>query len=358
MSKLEKSLEEARLLPAPLENQLSFFSQLSLSEKGQSWTFETDRLLSYRLGKRVAAASMDADVQEIRLKDQTVKILRAPAALFSPNGKSTLMFPSDREYWVEKALRKLAIQQSIKVTLLAGEGLQVVFTIYALRKELSQSGHFFTPAQIKESLEILAGSQFKITCESNQRIHGQIGTLLEHLSWNYKPEDEDGKKSFVRCHYHPMVAQSIRAELHHPINHERQMSLKNTLSAWLVDRINQAFRQAERPSLLKEGRAYNISLSTILNESGMIRQTEVRFNLRTVRAGLKALAAQGYLDVGGNGHPEGWVEKPQLEQTSGRPKITDTVFDIYLSADFATEIIEGNIIKKTKVTATQPGLLK
>jgi hypothetical protein len=348
-AKLDSTEVLKNLTPATLDIQLSLFEGFFRSDDQTSHTLDLDTLLPHNLGKTRKATSLDSITREIRLENRdtgathSVTVKRRPAVLDDANSKGYAVFPAAREAIVERAIRKLAVQQTIKSSLLIGKTtgldevaiIRVTFTLYQLRKELAATHHGFRLSEIKEAIEILATSHFQLSCENDKLLNGQDGTLFQRLHYSYPKDDEGGEQSVVQVDYHPLATHAIRRQAYFPINYKRLMALKGQLAAWLTTRLNQRFRQAQRPSLFKEPIGYHISLATILRESGLPAAPRLRDSIATVRKAIREMVSKNVLK-------KDYTEKLERKKTQGRPEITGAVWTLYPSDEFTTEIIAGN----------------
>ena len=107
------------------------------------------------------------------------------------------------------------------------------------------------------------------------------------------------------------------------------------------------YRQARKNGYVHND-GYRISLQTILQERGLPREKRLRANVEAVREAIEDMKAQNILS---QMHPfdEELVHAP----SKGRPKIADAIWNLYPSAEFVDEIIEGN--KEMKQAHRQAG---
>lgn len=336
----------------PLARQLALFEGWTLTDGNSSHTFDLDTLLPNRLGRNRKTTSLDPDVREIRLGDVFVTVTRRAAVLEDKYGKGYYAFPSAREAIVERAIRKLAVQQTAEIVLVGGrtntrediETIRVRFSYSQLRKELSMMNHGFKISEIREALEILTGSQFVLQCKADRVLHGKKGALLENLVTNERDGDHFGERSFVQVDYHELATAAIRQLAYYPINYARLMSLKNPLAAWLTVKMNNRYRQGDSPTIFSRPPGYHISLSTILRESGITKETRTRDNIQNVRTALNEMTSKGLLYPFAD--PEkihGYLEEVKYEMTSRRPCVSDVVWTLIPSKEFADDILAGNV---------------
>src|SRR4051794_6044141 len=99
--------------------------------------------------------------REFRHGDRRFKIEIKPARITQKDNKTVEFYPSAREELVEDALRKIAAEQS--QGFLDQEQCGVVFSLYQLRRELSDRGHPMPYPQVVEALDIMANCSIKVT---------------------------------------------------------------------------------------------------------------------------------------------------------------------------------------------------
>ncbi len=374
--------KHTRVQLLPDLHQQTFFEGWKLQDGHTSHTFDLDTLLPYRLGYSRRAKSFDPDVREIRLGNDIIKVTRKAALLEDKEGHGYYLFPSVREAIVERAIRKLAVQQNAEMVLICDrsgreptEIIRVTFTLSQLRRELTAVHHGYNLSEIKEALEVLSGSLFTVTSESNKALHGSKGALFEKLKFSYGSNDNSGDRSFVQLDYHELATHSIRALTYFPINYDRLMALKSPLAAWLVTKMNNRYRQAETPrvpsmsqmatnNVKPEG--YHIALSTIVRESGLPINDRTRDAIPVVRAALLEMTEKKYLypfmgilrRKEGETYKDfhvGYTEDIRYQHGIGRPKIENIIWTLYPSHEFASEILAGSIVmnplRKKKLAA-------
>lgn len=346
MSKKEES--ELAVLPltdpAPEALQLTLFEGFFSEDGRLSRTLDIfDSVPKYIYSKTRRTEDLKPITWTLELHGQPAEVTLTPAIIQNGKGEAFAAFPGAREELVELALRKLAVQQvaefGLHVRRDSGERvIRVTFSLYQLRKQLQIIGHGFKIAEIKEALQILSGAFLDISWRpTNHRTRRARSPILDKPISDFADDDEEGSRSFYSVNYHPLATQAILTLAYYPINYERVMKLKSPFGRWLAIRLSHNFRQARKTAAF-EGMGYHLALSTILRESGMVREERLRDNVATVRKAVKEMVKQRIL------HSMKPVEeKAQYAGTKGRPKMVDVVWTFFPSSEFATEIIEGNV---------------
>lgn len=335
--------------PAPTEVQLSLFNGWFAPGSEQSRTLDIfDAVSLFLKGKSGVTTSAEPITRTKLIGSHAVTIKLFPAAVQLPGKRAVLSFPTAREELVERTIRKLAVQQVAASSLHVGaqsrrQSIQVSFTLGQLRRELAARGHGYKLSEIKAALEILSRATLSITCDDNKKLHGISSPMFAEMRYLYDDEDTVGNVSYVVVRYHPLATQSILDASFFPINFTRVMRLKSPLARWLTERISHHYRQADRNACqaLMQNKGYHISLSRLLEESGMQVETRLRDNIDQVRAALKQMQNEGVLHT-----VNAYTESAKTAPTAGRAKVVDMVWTLYLSQAFTDEILEGNATMK------------
>ena len=285
-----------------------------------------------------------------------MEVSLAPAFIVSKAGAGQAIYPGAREELVERAIRKLAVQQVSNTGLHTAQGsstqiIRVTFTLSQLRRELDSQGHGFKLVELKEALEVLNKATISLSCSRDRSLHGINSAVFSNLLYIYEDKDEGGERSRVAVDYHPLATNAIVNLAFYPINYRRVMSLPSPLARWLVTRMSHRFRQASKHSVI-DGTNYQISLTTIFAESGVARPERPYDSLRTVRQALAQLVKENVLH---ELHPyDEEVSYGAPSATGGRRAVTEAVWKLFPSRQFAQEIIEGNIQMKQWRTQFAP----
>ena len=338
--------------PLAQQRELPLFEGFFSADKNESRTFEIfDALPKYVYAKVRKAKDLTPITKTITLRrrDQMgkaeelqVQVTLSAAVIKGQDGTGQAIYPGAREELVERAIRKLAVQQVVNTGLhtIPQSGAQIVrvsFTLYQLRKELTAQGHGFKVVELKEALEVLNKATVNLACSKDRTLHGISSAVFSNYVYRYDDGDESGRQSKVSVDYHPLATHAIINLAFFPINYRRVMSLASPLARWLATRLSHRFRQATKTAFL-DNVSYQISLETILGESGIARASRLRDNVATVRQALAQMVKEEVLHA-----MRPYEEKLAYASTKGRKKVTDVVWQLFPSRQFAQEIIEGNV---------------
>jgi hypothetical protein len=334
------------------QRELPLFEGFFSADKNESRTFEIfDALPKYVYAKVRRAKDLTPITKTITLRrrdekgqpeELQVEVTLSAAVIKGRDGVGQAIYPGAREELVERAIRKLAVQQVVNTGLhtVPQSGAQIIrvsFTLYQLRKELTSQGHGFKIVELKEALEVLNKATVNLSCSRDRTLHGVSSAVFSNYTYIYEEDDQSGKGSKVSVDYHPLATQAIINLAFYPVNYKRVMSLASPLARWLATRLSHRFRQATKTAFV-DGAGYQISLETILSESGIARAVRLRDNAATVRQALDQMLAEGVLHA-----MRPYDESLTYGATKGRKKVLGVVWLLFPSRQFAQEIIQGNV---------------
>ena len=214
----EQSLQAAQQRELPLFD--GFFS----ADKNESRTFEIfDALPKYVYAKVRKAKDLTPITKTITLRRRNeagkqeelqVQVTLSAAVIKGQDGTGQAIYPGAREELVERAIRKLAVQQVVNTGLhtVPQSGAQIIrvsFTLYQLRKELTSQGHGFKVVELKEALEVLNKATVNLACSKDRTLHGISSAVFSNYTYVYDEDDESGQGSKVSVDYHPLATQAI-----------------------------------------------------------------------------------------------------------------------------------------------------
>ncbi len=339
-------------LQAAQQRELPLFDGFFSADKNESRTFEIfDALPKYVYAKVRKAKDLTPITKTITLRRRSesgkqeelqVQVTLSAAVIKGQDGTGQAIYPGAREELVERAIRKLAVQQVVNTGLhtVPQSGAQIIrvsFTLYQLRKELTSQGHGFKVVELKEALEVLNKATVNLACSKDRTLHGISSAVFSNYTYVYDEDDDSGQSSRVSVDYHPLATQAIINLAFYPINYQRVMSMASPLARWLATRLSHRFRQATKTAFV-DGGSYQISLETILSESGIARASRLRDNVATVREALAQMVKENVLHG-----MRPFQEDLSYAATKGRKKVTDVVWQLFPSRQFAQEIIQGNV---------------
>jgi hypothetical protein len=307
-------------------DQLSLFDLIE-NEKEFSHTIELyDFMPKYVWGKveRVAGVFLPRLEREFECRGRKYKLTLYPASVEDEEGNEKYFYPAKREEVVEDALRKLMADGS--GVFLNGEAA-VTFTIYQLQKELKENGHSYSRDQIKESLKILARTDIELKSENGNTevLFSPIETL------GFKGEDGESQ-TFVR--FSPLVTNSIKEKTFRLFNYEKVMSYRSVIARQLHKRMSHHYTQASFTD------SYNILLTTIIRDFGLVRRKQLKDNLRDVESAIEEMKEKNVV-------LSCKIEKI-LENTS-RIKVGDVKMTFLPHPEFINEVKRANARKKLEI---------
>jgi hypothetical protein len=303
------------------------------------------------------------DFSDVRIGDQTITVSITPAVVVdtsqpipppiregAPQRRpAKLIFPGPREEIIEFALRRMAAVQHADMKVRTGkeaDQVTLTFRLSQLREQLAEDGHHFKGVEIEEALNVLAKSKIQLSGEVPANVaqgyrwqSTQAYSMLEDLRVvNPKEGDTlDGDRTTYFVSFHPLAAAAILQGRFFDHNHRRTMQLRKPLARWLIKRMGVKYRQASRGGVVaREG--YNLSLSRIIAESGLLPEKRLRDTVQRVRDAITELKETGWLHAF-----EPVREDTTFDKTdSGQKTIKEIVWTLFPSPAFITEIMDGN----------------
>ncbi|CCQ10568.1 putative replication protein (repA-like) [Pseudoalteromonas luteoviolacea B = ATCC 29581] len=250
-----------------------------------------------------------------------------------------LVWPSDREEKVERALIRLASKGKIvKINFKSGIQYAVIFSMNELAQELKAVGQSMPYPQIKESLEALQGSKlsFKYTAvdtrnpEIDDSFYESNMNFLSSLHFSGK-KGQGGNIKCVAC---------LNAFVHNMIDNleykgyyfNSAQELKRGLSRWMMLRLYHLWRYAA------PGKTYHFRLISIMEKYGTISdddditENKLKALRRDMTTTMKDLMEKGAISS--------YEISNIKEDDSG--KIIDYVYEMHPSAQFCEEILTLN----------------
>jgi len=337
--------------PASVSAQLELFLQDFQAVTGADNTSTIELFDALPLYQQ-QAYSVPTDVpriEKITFRKQMITATVRPAS-FVQDGKMRYTFAGSREQLVESTLRKMVSEIGSHVEFehdnSSGQKIPVLYTTpYAIRKKLTEIGHGFKLSEIREALSILGGSHFSFSGVINgEEIEVEMENAIIGRSYVSPKNDATGQRSRERITLHPLILKSIAEKTYRQIDWKRLNSLNRPGARWLYQRIVHHFTGVERGGGAYS-QPYHIDAETILASSGMRRYPEFKGNVRQIRLDIAELADRGILDP----------LRPSVEHLKrgrepsakrGRLKIIGAVWDLYVSAITADEIIRSNTVMK------------
>ncbi len=254
-----------------------------------------------------------------------------------------LVWPSDREEKVERALIRLASKGKIvKINFKSGIQYAVVFSMNELAQELKSVGQSMPYPQIKESLEALQGSKLSFKYSATDTKNSDVDDSFYESNMNFLSSlhfsGKKGQGGNIKC-----VA-CLNAFVHNMIDNleykgyyfNRAQELKRGLSRWMMLRLYHLWRYAA------PGKTHHFRLLSIMAKYGSITgDEEISDNkLKALRRDMTTTMK----DLIGKGAISDYSIENVKDDKSG--KIIDYVYEMYPSDQFCEEILALNKQKK------------
>lgn len=262
--------------------------------------------------------------REFRFRDTNYQLEIRPARIKRKDGQDIEYYPSEREQFVEEALWKIAHDQLRGCYL--NDLVSVEFTLYELRQELAKRGHSIHHSALIDALSILNRCGISLKSSDgktvfNSPIFPQL-LISSRADWLENPK---AAKCYVQ--FNLLATQSLKQLSYRLFDYAKFMTLSSILSRWLFKRLSHNFIQA------KAGVSFTIKASTIIRDSGLIDNAELRFKLRAIDTALAELKQQRILYE---------VAKERINDSHDRRKTIDAIYQMMPTHEFAQQVIMGN----------------
>ena len=254
-------------------------------------------------------------------KGRSFKVKIVPARTRGDDGKDKEFYPSAREELVEDALRKIATEQQYGFSDSHDTG--VIFTLHILRKELQKRGHTMSYQQVRESLEVMAGTWIEITSEDGKALcRAPILAGLAAVSRDQYREDPSAR--WV-AYFNPLVNRSIHDLSYRQYDYHRMMSHRSQLARWLHKRLSHNYVQASYIT------PYEILFSSVKRDSGLLNYTRKRDEVAQFDASLEELKSGRVI-----------LSYEKEERRGERNKILDVKYTLLPAPEFIADIKAAN----------------
>lgn len=254
-----------------------------------------------------------------------------------------LVWPSDREEKVERALIRLASKGKIvKINFKSGIQYAVVFSMNELAQELKSVGQSMPYPQIKEALEALQGSKLSFKYSAVDTKNNDVDDSFYESNMNFLSSlhfsGKKGQGGNVKC-----VA-CLNAFVHNMIDNleykgyyfNRAQELKRGLSRWMMLRLYHLWRYAA------PGKTYHFKLLPIMEKYGSITgdeeitENKLKALRRDMTTTMKDLISKGAIS-------DYSIENVKDDDNG---KIVDYIYEMHPTEQFCDEILALNKQKK------------
>jgi hypothetical protein len=260
-------------------------------------------------------------------RQRTYTCTISPARVADLDGNQRDFYPSANEELVEDALRKLAADQHAGFFDRPNSRSGVVFSLYALREELSKRGHSRSYQEIVLALNILSKSIIEIAAQDAGKGEAiAISAYLPSLVAVSKKRLKDDPKAKWAAQFHPFVTGSIDQVTYRQFNYHLMMSHSTQLARWLHKQLILKYTFAEL------SKPFDMRYSTIKRDSGLLNSySRERAAIEALETAFQDLQARDILS-----------SYTRLDNTGPRKKLLDVVFKIWPSIAFVREVKAAN----------------
>lgn len=266
---------------------------------------------------------------EFKYNGENYKIKITPALIKDIDGVTRAYYPSASEELVEDTLRRLACEANQGFYSQEKAVAGVVFTIFQIREELKKRKKSRSHQEVLKSLDILSKSHIEISLANGKGV--TKSNYLSSLSSVSRQDYLTDPNAKWVAHFHPLVAQSIKALTYRQFNFDKMMMQKSQLSRWLHKKLSHTYTNAALDS------PYSILFSTIQNESKLLERKRQGDNFKKLEESFEELKENRVIT---NAIRE--REKYQKGGGRGRPIIQDILYKIYPHPLFIKEVKAAN----------------
>lgn len=250
----------------------------------------------------------------------TEYIIKLKPAIIEKEGRTVLIYPSQREELVEDALRKIAVNGG--GYLIEGKA-GVMFSLYELRGELASTGHTFSEAEIKEAIMVCRGATLE--CQS---LNGDslISSSFFPMIGLTSREKYVNVKGDTRCYvqFNPMVTDSILGLTFRQYSYKKAMKLSSPLARYIYKRMSHYWSQAAQDA------PYTPSLVSFLEQSPRGLSVRMPENIRAMKNALDVLVNENVLS------------DYDAERIKDGRATADVRYTIRPTADFVSQVKAAN----------------
>lgn len=262
--------------------------------------------------------------KEFKFLNKFYSVKLRPARL-TVDGKDKEFFPSEREFLVELALRKLALTPGSGFWEKGKAG--VSFSLNRLREELKKYSHTYSIKEIKEALKILTGCFVEVE-SLDSTLFFKTPPLSNLVSVSRKDFQKDPK---AQCYveFSSFVTEAIEEGEYRQHNYSLVMKhRKNAIARYLNIRMSQVFKQAEA------WKAYTVNLMGIERDSGLLGNKRMKDNAAKFERGLNVLKKDGVLDS--------WMVNKEVRGGRTKQQLINVFYDLYPTREFSSDIKRSN----------------
>lgn len=251
----------------------------------------------------------------------------SPARVTDIDGKQRDYYPSASEELVEDALRKIAADQQAGFFDRPNYRSGVVFSVYAVREELSKRGHTRSYQEIVQALNILSGAIIEITSQDKEK--GEVlvkSPYLPSLVAVSRSRLRDDPKAKWAVQFHPFVTSGIDQVTYRQFNYHLMMSHSSQLTRWLHKQLVLKYTFADYT------KPFEMRYSTVKRDSNLLNgYSRERDAIDALETSFSDLSKRDVISS---------CERKDIK--GPRRKLLDSVFKIWPSMDFVREAKAAN----------------
>jgi hypothetical protein len=251
----------------------------------------------------------------------------SPARIETSKGDKEY-YPGTREELVEDALRKIACAKDHAYLKESRSG--VTFSLYRLRQELAETGHTFSFQELQESLEIMNSCSIGIQSivDDEHRMTLRTSILPNLISVTRESHKDNWARSKWYADFASLVTESIHNNTFRQYNYKQMMTFPSQLERWLYKRLAHNYVQASLDN------KYNIKLSSIQRDSGLLLLKQIRHQMRKLNDVLETMIKKKILI------------SYEIDPVKEKRKLLDVHYALQPHPEFINEIKASNLRTK------------
>jgi hypothetical protein len=259
----------------------------------------------------------------------TYHVTISPARVKNKDGQEKEFYPTEREEFIEEALRKIAASHPNGLYLNDQAGVE--FTLKQLKKELAATGHDMRLDAIIDAINVASKSHLDVRNPEGKYVLQApifpVVLLPTRKEWQARPSTA---KAYVQ--FNPLITRSINRLTFRQYNYLTGMTCKSHLARWLHKRLAHRFRHADYTN------TYTIRATTLMRDSGLFPRTRkdgsLRDNIRIIDSALDELVAKQDLLR--------YEKNVAYGRTGGRRKIQDVTYTLYPHYAYVADMKAAN----------------
>lgn len=275
-------------------------------------------------------------------------VIRLPAQIVIRNKAGTITdtffrWPGECAELVSRALRYLAVQNLAPISFWQHQKqpnispqLRVAFTLNQISALLKKWGHSFNTKEVHSALEMLVGSILTVE-RQGEEVPGSKQGIISHYVY---PSQNGSRVRYVILN--AIESDAILRGDHRAVNFMRLMSLRSPLARRIYELLMLRFINADKPPKQDDAfsslpNPFKLRLSRMIEEGVIDPSPQFDRTVKRFRTAIQELAEAGIL----------WKNKPFHEQidkqkTTGRHRIVDAMWSVWLSAEAVSDVIAAN----------------